>query len=117
MRRRDLAAGLAAFGMGPDPGPDPESIYIPRAQRVEDRAFLQDFMDEFAFADLVTSAPHLRITHLPIVLDRAAGKYGTLRGHISRHNPQADAFDGTQLAVMVFHGPDAYISPRLVREA
>jgi predicted FMN-binding regulatory protein PaiB len=62
-------------------------------------------MDEFAFADLVTCAPDIRITHIPVMLDRTAGKYGTPRGHVSRHNPQTSTFDGRQAAVVVFHGP------------
>jgi transcriptional regulator len=105
-------AGLALAGGGLEAQESkPESIYIPSAQRVEDRALLQDFMDEFAFADLVTCAPEIRITHIPVMLDRSGGRYGTLRGHISRQNPQTAAFDGRQQAVLVFHGPHSYISP------
>lgn len=93
-------------GVAPDP-----SLYIPKAHVVEDRAFLHDFMDEYAFVDLVTSTPTLRITHIPTFLDRAAGRYGTVFGHISAQNPQRAAFDGTHEAVIVFRGPHAYISP------
>jgi transcriptional regulator len=119
-RRTALAALLAAAGLtGTDPGeaeaqapagPDP-SLYIPRAHLVEDRAFLHDFMDEYAFVDLVTPAPTLRITHIPSVLDRTQGRYGTIYGHVSAQNPQRQAFDGTQQAVVVFRGPQGYISP------
>ena len=65
-RRTALAALLAAAGLPaldaadagtqqPE-GPDP-SLYIPKAHLVDDRAFLHDFMDEYAFVDLVTPAP------------------------------------------------------------
>ncbi len=37
-------------------------------------------MDEYAFVDLVTSAPTLRITHIPVMLDRTAGTYGKIHG-------------------------------------
>jgi len=82
MHRRDLLTGLAFAAVdgsaqtpvnGPPPG---ESLYIPKPQLVEDRRFLHDFMDEFAFVDLVTVAPTLRITHIPVWLDRGAGPYG-----------------------------------------
>ena len=68
-------------------------------------------MDEFSFVDLVTAAPSLRITHVPVWLDRSAGAYGTLHGHVSRQNPQAEVFNGKQSAVIVFRGPQGYISP------
>ncbi len=90
--------------------PDP-SLYIPKAHLVDDRKFLHDFMDEFAFVDVVTVSPTLRITHIPSVLDRTAGAYGTIFGHVSAQNPQRTAFDGRQTAVIVFRGPQGYISP------
>jgi len=112
MRRRDLLTGfaLAAAGLeGQQPGP--ETVYIPKVQRVEDRQFLHDFMDNFSFVDLVTATPTIRITHIPVVLDRTKGPYGTIHGHISGNNPQKQAFDGSAPAVIVFHGPESYISP------
>jgi hypothetical protein len=61
-----------------------ESLYIPKPQLVEDRRFLHDFMDEFAFVDLVTVSPSLRITHILVWLDRTAGTYGTIsRAHLA----------------------------------
>ncbi len=116
MNRRDLLAGLALASFGadaqtPTAGTAAESLYIPKPQLVEDRRFLHDFMEEFAFVDLVSVSPSLRITHIPVLLDRAAGAYGKIHGHISRQNPQSSAFDGRQTGVIVFHGPHGYISP------
>ena len=115
MNRRDLLASLAVTAMGAEAqesgGPAAASLYIPKAHLVEDRKFLHDFMDEFAFVDLITASPALRITHIPVLLDRSAGQYGTIHGHIARSNEQTKAFDGKQEAVIVFHGPQGYISP------
>ena len=116
MNRRDLLAGLAlasikARAQTHKAGDAAETLYIPKPQLVEDRRFLHDFMEEFAFVDLVTVSPSLRITHIPVWLDRTAGAYGTIHGHISRQNPQSGAFDGRQTGVIVFHGPHGYISP------
>jgi len=115
MNRRDLLSSLAITALSAEAqesGPTAaSSLYIPQAHLVEDRKLLDDFMDEFAFADLVTSSPALRITHIPVLLDRSAGPYGTIHGHISRQNEQAKAFDGKQEAVIVFRGPQGYISP------
>lgn len=78
---------------------------------MEDRQFLHDFMDEFSFVDLITTTPTLRITHIPVWIDRTAGRFGTIHGHISRQNPQSKTFDGEQSGVIVFRGPHGYISP------
>lgn len=90
--------------------PDP-SLYIPKAHLVDDRKFLHDFMDGFPFVTLVTATPTLRITHIPSVLDRGIGRYGTILGHISAQNLQKATFDGTHTAVIVFRGAHGYISP------
>lgn len=109
-----MLAGLAVGGCGlreqEQAGIDP-SLYIPKAHLVEDRKFLHDFMDQYPFVDLITSSPTLRITHLPVVLNRTAGVYGRICGHISRQNPQSLAFDGHNPGVVVFRGPHGYISP------
>lgn len=112
MNRRNLLLALAAAGLDlKAQDPSPGSLYIPKPHLVEDRKFLQDFMDEFAFADLVTASPGIRITHIPTFINRSAGPYGTVFGHVSRQNAQSRCFDGTQPAVIVFRGPDSYISP------
>src|SRR5262245_46248044 len=112
MKRRDLVTGLALAGMKLEAQPnEPESLYIPQAHLVKDRQLLHDFMDEYSFADLVTAAPGIRITHIPVLLDRTAGKYGTIFGHISRQNPQSKTLSQHENAVVVFHGPHSYISP------
>jgi transcriptional regulator len=90
--------------------PDP-TLYIPRAHVVEERAFLHEFMEEYAFVSLITTTPTLRITHIPTILDRTRGRFGTIRAHISAQNPQKAALDGTHPAVVVFRGPHSYISP------
>jgi transcriptional regulator len=120
-RRSFLAAALGGIALvGPDAAaadaaaqsepPDP-SVYIPKAHLVQDRAFLHAFMDEFSFVDVVTTAPTLRITHIPSVLDRARGTYGTIVGHISAQNDQVKAIREGARAVVVFRGPHGYVSP------
>jgi len=109
MRRRDLCAGLAAAGAGPED--ERGTLYIPQAHREADLTLLHQTMEEFPFAELVTAAPSLRITHLPVWLDRKAGAMGSLYGHIARSNPQSAAIEGGETAVIVFRGPHAYISP------
>lgn len=115
MNRRDLLSSLAMTALGVEAQEArpaaPSSLYIPKAHLVEDRKLLYDFMDEFAFADLITASPNLRVTHIPVLLNRSTGQNGTIYGHISRQNEQAAAFDGKQEALIVFRGPHGYISP------
>lgn len=112
--RREMLAGLAAGSCGfqeqEQAGIGP-TLYVPKNDVVEDRKLLHDFMDENRFVELITSSPAIRVTHLPVILDRAAGAYGRIFGHIARKNPQSQAFDGRQVAVVVFRGPHGYISP------
>jgi transcriptional regulator len=112
MKRRNLLTGLAAaIAAEAAQQSEQETLYIPKAHRVQDLAVLHDTIDEFPFVELVTTTPALRITHLPVWLDRKDGAYGALYGHVARHNPQSAAIEGRNAAVIVFRGPDAYISP------
>jgi len=119
MNRRDLLSSIAFAAAGAEAqesgAPPASSLYIPKPQRVEDRKLLHDFMDEFAFVDLITTSPSLRITHIPVLLDRTGGPYGTILGHISRQNEQGKALEGHEQAVIVFRGPHGYISPAWYR--
>jgi transcriptional regulator len=119
MKRRKFLSSVATGGLAGWEltniqafGQEPEgSVYIPSHHRVDDLKAMHDLMDEFSFASVITAAPSLRVTHIPIVLDRGAGKYGRLTGHVARNNPQHHAFDGKQPALIVFQGPHRYISP------
>lgn len=50
-------------------------------------------------------------THLPMELDAETGPKGTLRGHVARANPHWRAFEGGGVALAIFSGPHAYVSP------
>jgi transcriptional regulator len=114
VNRREVLASFLLGGMeaGAEPQQHPSpSLYIPKPHVVEDRKFLHDFMDDFPFVDLVTADPTPRITHIPCLLNRERGEYGTIFGHISKNNAQSKAIDSKQGAVVVFRGPHSYISP------
>ena len=114
-RRTLLVSMLAGYSIpvleAQESAPPDPSLYIPKAQLVEERKFLHDFMEDFPFVDLITPTPTLRITHIPSLLDRTSGRYGTILGHISAQNPQKVTFDGAHPAVIVFRGPQGFISP------
>ena len=64
-------------------------MYVPKVFAVEDLAQLQDFMEEFNFATMVTERDgELTASHIPFLLDRSVEPYGALRAHIAIRNPQ-----------------------------
>lgn len=49
--------------------------------------------------------------HLPFVLDRSRGAQGVLLGHVSRANDAWAALSEARQSVVMFQGPQAYITP------
>lgn len=74
----------------------------------ENRVF--DAIDAIRHATvLLVDGEETHVAFTPFLLDR---ERRVLRGHIARRNPQASLLDGRR-ADVIFHGPHAYISPRL----
>jgi len=48
---------------------------------------------------------------LPMLVDPAASSNGTLRGHLARANDQIAALRACGQALVIFQGPQAYVSP------
>jgi transcriptional regulator len=62
-------------------------------------------------ASLVTfGADGFRVTVLPMLYTRI-GTGGVLHGHVARPNPQWRDIEEGAVAVAIFSGPDAYVSP------
>lgn len=87
-------------------------MYQPPHFRETDRERQTALMRANPFALLVTSgASGLLANGVPFTLDETAGPLGTLRCHLARANPQwRDCADGTD-ALVVFQGPDHYVTP------
>lgn len=86
-------------------------MYIPNSFHETDLKKLHDFMQQQAFATLVSQGElDPTASHLPLLLDREAPPFGRLSGHMARPNTQWQSADGTRVLV-IFHGPHAYISP------
>jgi len=50
-------------------------------------------------------------SHAPLMLDPDPAPYGTLIGHLAKANPHARAADPAMETLVIFHGPDGYITP------
>lgn len=87
-------------------------MYTPNHFRLDDPDVLFAFMQQYAFAALVTAAPGEApvATHLPFTVEkRDAGIW--LIAHMARANRQWEQFAQGEVLI-IFQEPHAYISPR-----
>jgi transcriptional regulator len=86
-------------------------MYRPDHFRVDDIAQMHALMRARPLAALVSAGVSgLYATHLPIVL-KAEGELGAIECHLARANPHwKDLAEGGE-ALMIFQGPEAYITP------
>jgi len=88
-------------------------MYIPEFNRVRDHAETVAFVQANPFAILVSpsdSGPFA--THIPILVREADNRI-VLHGHMAKANPHCDLLQNDKESLAIFHGPHAYISPRL----
>jgi transcriptional regulator len=63
---------------------------------------------------LISAGPGgLQANHVPFLIDAAASERGTLRVHLARANPQIAELANVSECMVVFQGPQQYISPSL----
>jgi transcriptional regulator len=88
-------------------------MYIPEFNRVRDQADMFSFVQTNPFAILVSSSDSGPFaTHIPI-LARQVDDQMVLHGHMAKANPHCSLLQGAQESLAIFHGPHAYISPKL----
>lgn len=87
-------------------------MYIPSAFNEDDLTTLHRQIESTRLGILVTNGPRgLLANHIPLLLSPEQGPYGTLYGHLAKANPQwQELATGTE-ALLIFPGPDAYVSP------
>ena len=107
--RRDFLMALSALTASAEE--EGQSIYIPERQAERDKPLLLHFMEEYAFAMVITAKGGIQTTNVPTLLERSATGWGKVWWHLAVGNPQNAALTGMEEAVVVFHGPHAYISP------
>jgi len=88
------------------------SMYIPGHFNETRKEVLHALMRTHPLGMLIThTANGLDANHVPFELDADVGPHGLLRAHVARANPVwKDVPDGSRVMV-VFRGPQAYISP------
>lgn len=87
-------------------------MYVPSVFQVENLLLQHELIEKNPFATLITNIDGEPFaTHLPLLLDRTRGDFGTLLGHVAKANPHWQAFREGETSLAIFHGPQAYISP------
>lgn len=86
-------------------------MYVPEHFRLGDLAEHHALMRAYPFAALITSSDAgYEVTHLPTVL-KSEGTLGLVECHVSRANPHWRTIAGNTRALLIYTGPEAYITP------
>ena len=88
-------------------------MFIPASYAESRIAVMQTLMQQHPLGTLVTLDPDgLNANHLPFELDATVGEFGVLRAHAARANPFWRSLSKEVDTLVVFHGPQTYISPQ-----
>ncbi len=86
-------------------------MYIPKLNKVEDRAEIIRFIDQYNFATVISYDDQKPVaTHIPIEYELKEDDL-YLKGHLARANPQWKTFDPKQEILISFMEAHSYISP------
>ncbi len=87
-------------------------MYLPRYHRLDDLEEARSFITAqplATWACVIDGEPV--VNHIPFHFDPDRGPQGCLIGHVSRANPVWRALTPACRSVLVFHGPQAYVTP------
>ncbi|WP_258127561.1 FMN-binding negative transcriptional regulator [Achromobacter anxifer] len=86
-------------------------MYLPSAFREDSLEVQHDFIRAHPLGVLMTSGEGgLMANHIPCLL-YPDGPHGVLRLHMARANPQLAELASGRECLIVFHGPQAYVTP------
>lgn len=87
-------------------------MYVPKHHEESDISVLHALMRSHPLSTWVTQGDgELLANHVPFLVDPACGEFGTLIGHVARANRVWQSFSKTVNSVVVFQGPQTYITP------
>jgi L-ornithine N5-oxygenase len=90
-------------------------MYPPQYYLENDKEKIFRVIETYSFATVISrTEDDIIVTHLPLILDRQRGDFGFLVGHMDRNNPHTRWLDNQKVFV-IFHGPNAYISPKVYK--
>ena len=87
-------------------------MYVPKIFQEDRVEVLHDLIRTYPFGTLVTmNEEGLQANHVPFHVESAPEPFGTLYAHVARANPVWRDFSRNNEAVVIFQGPQTYISP------
>jgi transcriptional regulator len=87
-------------------------MYLPRHFDESRADVLHGLIHAHPLGALVTlTAGGLDANHIPFEVDPEPAPFGTLRGHVARANPVWRDLSPDVEALVIFQGPDTYVSP------
>ena len=87
-------------------------MYLPTHFAEERDETIGRLIADYPLGTLVTlGSEGLSANHIPFMFDAEAGPHGTLRGHVARGNAVWHDHTSEHEALVIFQGPQAYISP------
>jgi transcriptional regulator len=87
-------------------------MYMPKHFEEHDIGVLHALIRSHPLGTWVTQAGgELLANHIPFLVDPSRGERGTLVGHVARANPVWQSFSKDVASLIVFQGPEGYISP------
>lgn len=87
-------------------------MYLPSHFKEERPEILRRLIADHPLGALVTLGPEgITGNHIPFLHDAAPAPHGTLRGHVARANPAWRDFDKGVEALVIFQGPQTYVTP------
>ena len=84
-------------------------MYKPSHFKKEEPEYVLQFIREHPFATFVLQGERLLATHIPVLTKGSADDF-LLFGHVAVHNPQRECLKDGMEVLLIFQGPDAYIS-------
>jgi transcriptional regulator len=89
-------------------------MYQPPHFREDRRAVQHALIRAHSLGLLITAGSGgLQANHIPILVDDDCTQHGTLRAHLAQANPQCGELAAVTECMVVFQGPQTYISPSL----
>lgn len=86
-------------------------MYVPKYFREDDEATLRQYVRDYGFGLLIVAdADGIDASHVPFHLVDGPGK-GALQCHVARQNPIWRRLADSPDVLVVFQGPDAYVTP------
>ena len=87
-------------------------MYVPKQFEETDAKAIRALIEAYPLATIVNqSADGLNANHIPLVFAVTDSTPGQLHGHVPRSNSLVEQIRSDPAALIIFHGPQSYVSP------